>query len=29
MWNFYAWMVLDYDTWCNKNLLPSKLIKFV
>jgi hypothetical protein len=29
MFNFYVWMVLDYDTWCNRNLQCGILFEFV
>jgi hypothetical protein len=29
MFNFYVWMVLDYDTWYNKILSCGILIEFV
>jgi hypothetical protein len=27
--SFYAWMVLDSNTWCNRNLQSGILIEFV
>jgi hypothetical protein len=29
MSSFYAWMVLDCDMWCNRNLPHAILIEFV
>jgi hypothetical protein len=29
IYNFYAWMVLGCNTWCNRNLQCGILIEFV